>query len=189
MPLFFILILIVAVIIVMIVIKGNEENRQIEENQRRWDEEQELERQRKIEEDAEQERQNQEYCDSLNKASKEEFEAWEARFCSEDNPGFKIAGINLQKLTERNIGAFKGLLKSEDWNAYDPKAVAIYKGQKKVGYIPKEFSASVFDSLKDGKGVCYGCIYIWYKWDKYLGIVSNYAGKIIIGPLQDAKDQ
>lgn len=186
---FLILVFIVATVIAVKVLKGNEEHRQAEENQRRWEEEQEQERQRKLEEEAEKERREQEMCESLNEACKEEYEAWKARFCTEDNPGYKIAGINLQKLTERHVGAFKGTLKAEDWNAFDPKAVAIYKGQKKVGYIPKEYSATVFDSLKDGKGVCYGCIYRWYKWEKYLGRVQNYAGKIIIGPLQESEGQ
>lgn len=168
------------------VMKKNESQRLADEALKKLEEEETLEEQQRLAEEAEHVRQEQSFCESLNKSCKTEFEAWEARFCTEENRGFRIAGINHQNLSDKYIGAFKGTVKAEDWNAFDPKAVAIYRGQKKVGYIPKEFSADVYSSLKNGKDVCYGCIYAWYDYDKDRGRLQHYAGKVIIGPLQDA---
>ena len=184
---FFFIVFIVSVFIVARAIRQSEIQRQLEENQRKWEEEQAAEEQERIEKEAEQKREEQAFCEELNEVCRQEYDAWISRFCSEDNPGYKIAGINLQKLTDRYLGAFKGTLKAEEYNAFDPKAVAIYRGQKKVGYVPKEFSAQVFDSLDDGKGVCYGCIYKWYKLEQYIGRIENYAGRIVIGPSKNAE--
>ncbi|MBQ6029906.1 MAG: HIRAN domain-containing protein [Oscillospiraceae bacterium] len=119
-------------------------------------------------------------CDFLNDINKKEFEAWEKRFCTEDNPGYRIAGINHQGLTPKYIGSFKGLLKAEDWNAFDRNAVAIYWNKKKVGYIPKESSADVFAMLGNGNRQCYGCIYRWYKINESGDQEELLAGKIVL---------
>ena len=122
----------------------------------------------------------------LNEALRQEYDAWEQRFCSEENPGYKISGINFQNLTEKQTGAFKGTVVHEDWNAFDPDAVAIYRGKKKVGYIPKEFSKDVRERISSTKGKleCYGCIYMWYKWEPGKDSETIFAGKVIFGPSQ-----
>lgn len=130
--------------------------------------------------DREIKQQQQETCDAMNEACQAEFRAWEERFCSGDNPVFRISGISHQGLTYKYVGAFKGLLKAEEWNAFDPKAVAIYWNRKKVGYIPKESSEKVFDMLDGGKLSCYGCIYRWYKINDSDELEENFAGKIVV---------
>lgn len=133
--------------------------------------------------------------DEMNALLKKEFVAWEQRFCTESNPGFKIAGINFQHLTDRYLGAFKGTVKYEDWNAYDSKAIAIYRGQKKIGYVPKEEASDVWATLDASKGKleCYGCVYKWYKREKSpegdTEYHDFYAGKIVIGPLESVTDE
>lgn len=118
----------------------------------------------------------------LNQTFRKEFDAWEERFCSEENPGYRIAGINYQKLKDSHLGAFKGHVVREDWNAYDPNALAIYRGKKKVGYIPKEYSTEVIEKFTESvsKLPCYGCIYAWYNDEHEL----RFAGKISFSPLQ-----
>lgn len=117
---------------------------------------------------------------TMNLACRVEFDAWEARFCSADNPGIRIAGISFQKLSDADLGAFKGTLRAEDWNAFDPNAVAIYRGRKKVGYVPKEQSSEVYDSLANGTSLCYGCIYKWYERGEDGGAKAVFSGKIVL---------
>lgn len=118
-----------------------------------------------------------------NSLLKKDFIAWESRFCTQDNPGYRIAGINHQNLTERYCGAFKGTIKREEWNAYDSKALAIFYGRKKVGYIPSESCTDVLQLLGTREKLeCYGCIYRWQKitdtGDKRFE--EYFAGKIVI---------
>ena len=95
-----------------------------------------------------------------NELYKQEFYAWEKRFCSNGETVYNIAGINFRNNVELR-GAFKGRLQAEDWNAYDKYAVAIYGGRKKLGYIPREYSQQVSEMLatKQLMNTCYGCIY------------------------------
>ena len=178
---------IVAIIIAAVFMRKNQEKREMEDRLREIEEERAKEREARMAEEAEEQRKMKEHCEELNKIYHAEMEAWESRFCSEANPGIKIAGINKQNLTERYLGAFKGTLKAEDWNAFDSKAIAIYRGQKKVGYIPKEFSAIVFAGLKNGKGLCYGCIYKWVEPGIGNSEDEYYAGKVVLSSTQETE--
>lgn len=186
---FLLLFVVIAIVVAAILIVKNQADQQEEENQREWEEEKAKEEERRIAERLESQREVKEYCEDLNKIYRSEMDAWESRFCSEANPGLKIAGVNKQNLTDRYLGAFKGTLKAESWNAYDSKAVAIYRGKKKVGYVPKEFSAKVFDSLTDGNGVCYGCIYKWAEPGYGDKVYEFFAGKIVMDPCQITEAQ
>lgn len=116
---------------------------------------------------------------------KREFNAWEDRFCTPDNPGYKIAGISFQNLSNKDLGAFKGTIRREEWNAFDEKAIAIYRGSKKVGYIAKEDCDEILERLPNqgGKAVCYGCIYRWMEDSEDCfdsNLIRHFAGKIVL---------
>lgn len=125
------------------------------------------------------------FNDSYREDLEREFKAWEERFCTSDNPGYKIAGINFKNLSDKHLGAFKGTIRREEWNAFDDKAIAIYQGSKKVGYIAKEDREEILSHLsnQDGKAVCYGCIYRWMEDDEDCfdsNLIPHFAGKIVL---------
>ena len=71
-----------------------------------------------------------------------------------------IAGINFRNLDDSYIGEFRGRIEIEDDNPYDPLAVAIFVGKKKVGYIPKEDNRLIYRKLVNlgGQKACSGFI-------------------------------
>jgi len=129
-----------------------------------------------------------EFLHNMNRTLKKEFEAWESRFCVEGRRSYKIAGINLQGL-KKFSGAFQGKIQHEGWNAFDPYAVAIYSGKKKIGYISKDDSQAVYQMLSDKAidGGCYGCIYTQYNvsddYDKNMEMQIFLVGRIVLTPL------
>ena len=66
---------------------------------------------------------------TMNLACRVEFDAWEARFCSADNPGIRIAGISFQKLSDADLGAFKGTLHKWYERGEDGGAKAVFSGK------------------------------------------------------------
>ena len=73
---------------------------------------------------------------------------------------YSIAGINYRNLNDGYLGDFVGEVKMEENNQYDPKAVAVYAGGKKVGYIPRGENIDVYDKLAGSNGTasCRGYI-------------------------------
>lgn len=55
----------------------------------------------------------------------------------------KIAGINYRRNMKDYVGQFSGNLVAEPNNEYDPEAIAIKCGRKKMGYIPENQTAQV----------------------------------------------
>lgn len=116
----------------------------------------------------------------------DEYKEWEQR-SGADIYGYNIAGINFRGLNTSHLGRFSGTLRLEEDNPHDPDAVAIYRGRKKVGYIPRSSSAAVHDDLQKegGEANCEGYIYIFF--DEYGA--EKFAGKIIIVPTQGSDKQ
>lgn len=59
---------------------------------------------------------------------------------SEDFAGLlriHIAGLLYRGITSKDVGYFEGILEPEPDNVYDEHAIAIYKGRKLVGYVPR----------------------------------------------------
>lgn len=54
---------------------------------------------------------------------------------------FDIVGTNFRGLNDQFLGLFDGLLYAERDNEHDPHAVAVFKGSKHVGYIPRDNKA------------------------------------------------
>lgn len=111
----------------------------------------------------------------------DEYQDW-CQAYSADIIGYKISGINFRHLDDSHLGEFVGTIKIEEGNPYDDYAVAIYRGRKKVGYIPREHSRAVFDELlkSNGSAECVGFIYTFI--DETL--TEKFAGRIIIGHLE-----
>lgn len=105
------------------------------------------------------------------------FKTWEEQNGADDIE-YSIAGINFRGLNESHIGEFDGYVVLEVDNPHDPYAVAIYRGRKKVGYIPKVDSAAVHENLlkEGGRAGCLGYIY------NFIDEVGEmrFAGKIVI---------
>lgn len=119
--------------------------------------------------------------DPLCDTEQDDFDKW----CSlhdADTCGYSIAGINFRKLDYSHIGPFEGTLQIEPENPHDSKAVAIFRGRKKVGYIPSEFNEDVFDELlkTGGRGRCIGYIHTFFDDEDE----EKFAGKVIFGPSQ-----
>lgn len=72
---------------------------------------------------------------------------------------FDIAGINFRGLNDQFLGLFDGMLYAEKDNEHDPYAVAIFKGSKHVGYIPRGNKA-VWQRAIDNGGVLHCTGYI-----------------------------
>ena len=49
---------------------------------------------------------------------------------------YSIKGINMSGITDKFLGDHDGIAKAVTGNAYDPYAVAIYVGRKRVGWLP-----------------------------------------------------
>ena len=49
---------------------------------------------------------------------------------------YSIKGINMSGITDKYLGSCEGTAKAVTGNAYDPYAVAIYVGKKRVGWLP-----------------------------------------------------
>ena len=49
---------------------------------------------------------------------------------------YSIKGINLSGITDKYLGDFDGTAKAITDNEYDPYAVAIYVGKKRIGWLP-----------------------------------------------------
>lgn len=49
---------------------------------------------------------------------------------------YSIKGINMGRLTDKYLGEHDGTAKAVTDNDYDPYAVAIYVGKKRVGWLP-----------------------------------------------------
>lgn len=96
-----------------------------------------------------------------------------------DNIEYSIAGINFRGLNNSHLGPFDGVVVLEEDNPHDPFAVAIYRGRKKVGYIPKRDSITVHDDISKNGGcsVCSGFIYTFLDENGR----ERFAGKVIIG--------
>lgn len=119
--------------------------------------------------------------DPLSDIAPDEYDDW----CHQhhaDIYGYSIAGINYRKLDYSHIGPFEGTLQIEPENQYDSKAVAIFRGRKKVGYVPKEFNEDVFNELlkMGGHGPCIGYIHTFFDDEDE----ERFAGKVIFSPSQ-----
>ena len=119
--------------------------------------------------------------DPLSDIAPDEYDDW----CSQhdaDIYGYSIAGINFRKLDDSHTGPFDGTLQIEPDNPHDSKAVAIFRGRKKVGYIPKEYNEDVFDCLlkMGGHGPCIGYIHTFFDDEGK----KRFAGKVIFSPSQ-----
>lgn len=118
--------------------------------------------------------------------SDDSYEDW----CKEhaaDIDGYSIAGINFRHLDHSHTGPFEGTVKVEPDNPHDSHAVAIFRGRKKVGYIPRDFNEEVFYELlkNGGQAPCSGYIHTFLD-EEYQ---EKFAGKIIIGPFQSIADE
>ena len=49
---------------------------------------------------------------------------------------YYIKGINMSGITDKYLGGHDGIAKAVTGNDYDPYAVAIYVGKKRVGWLP-----------------------------------------------------
>lgn len=49
---------------------------------------------------------------------------------------YTIKGINMSGITDKYLGHTEGTAKAVKGNDYDPYAVAIYVGKKRVGWLP-----------------------------------------------------
>ena len=119
--------------------------------------------------------------DPLSDIAPDEYDDW----CSQhdaDIYGYSIAGINFRKLDDSHTGPFDGTLQIEPDNPHDSKAVAIFRGRKKVGYIPKEYNEDVFDCLlkMGGHSPCIGYIHTFFDDEGK----KRFAGKVIFSPSQ-----
>ena len=72
---------------------------------------------------------------------------------------FEIRGISYRDISDHYIGLFDGMLYAEKDNEHDPYAVAIFKGSKHVGYIPRG-NKKIWQRVIDSGGVlhCKGYI-------------------------------
>ncbi len=93
--------------------------------------------------------------------------------------GYNIAGINFRHLDDSYVGEFEGFVKLEENNEYDRFAIAIYKGRKKVGYIPRDSNQELHEELSDkgGKAPCKGYIYTFINEDGD----ERFAGEVVLG--------
>ena len=116
----------------------------------------------------------------------DDYEDWCEEHCA-DNIGYSIAGINFRHLDYSHTGPFSGTVKVEPDNPHDSKAVAIFRGRKKVGYIPREFNEGVFYELqkKGGQDTCIGYIHTFLDDE----LEEKFAGKIVIGPSESITDE
>ena len=118
-------------------------------------------------------------------AEDDEYDAW-CRKHNAEEIGYKIAGINFRKLDSSHVGPFDGVMLIEPENPYDPNAVAIFRGRKKVGYIPKEYNELVFNELlkMGGGGPCIGFIHTFINEDYQ----EKFAG-MVIGPIHGSDEK
>ena len=81
---------------------------------------------------------------------------------------YNLAGVNFRGLDEEDTGDFEGVIRREPNNKYDRNAVAVYVGEKKVGYIPRAKNAPVarFLERKGGEWPCTGYIATGYDEDR-----------------------
>lgn len=49
---------------------------------------------------------------------------------------YSIKGINRSGITDKYLGDFDGVAEAVTGNSYDPYAVSIYVGKKRVGWLP-----------------------------------------------------
>lgn len=105
----------------------------------------------------------------------EQYEEWQKRYKA-DEYGFSIAGANFRNLDETHLGEFSGKLKREPDNPHDTNAIAIYRGRKKVGYIPRDETILLREQITINGGTldCFGFIHTFineYGLEKFAGIV------------------
>ena len=109
----------------------------------------------------------------------EAYEKWCDDYDAEVD-GFEIAGINYRNLDSSHLGEFKGYVKLEPTNPHDSRAIAIYSGRKKVGYIPRMDTGLIYESVQanGGKQSCIGFIHTFINEFHE----ERFAGKVIVGP-------
>lgn len=107
-----------------------------------------------------------------------QYEEWQERYDADEN-GFSIAGANFRNLDETHLGEFIGKLKLEPDNPYDKNAIAIYRGRKKVGYIPRGMTILLKEQFKinGGSMECFGFIHTFINEDG----LERFAGTVIPG--------
>ena len=181
------MLLLIVAIIVAVILAIKISKRTAEEERIRKSSQQREEEWRAISEDLLKQRMETNQLLGLNELAAESqavFDSW-----SKDNQadllGYSIAGISFRGLDRSHLGVFEGKLKREENNKHDPNAIAIYRGSKKVGYIPRYQNTGVLDALDPilGVGKCKGCIYLFIDDD----MCSQYAGKVVIDwPLDEA---
>lgn len=78
----------------------------------------------------------------------------------DDEYRYDIAGINYRHLDDSYLGNFEGTVIVEPDNEYDPLAIAIYLGKKKVGYLSRKDNYLIHEKLEKigGKTHCSGYI-------------------------------
>lgn len=109
----------------------------------------------------------------------EAYEKWCDDYDAEVD-GFDIAGINFRNLDSSHLGEFKGYVKLEPTNQHDSRAIAIYSGRKKMGYIPRDETSLIYESVQanGGKQSCIGFVHTFINEFHE----ERFAGKVIVGP-------
>lgn len=174
----FVILIIIIVAILIFLVKSSEDRQREKEVHQKY-----LESQEAFENSI---AQCKEECDIDLSDPEEEFHDW-CRAYSADVIGYNIAGINFRHLDYSHIGEFDGTIRIEEGNPYDENAVAIYRGRKKVGYIPRDHSAEIHQLLENSGGSASCSGFIYYFIDEELR--ERFAGKIIIGPSESADSE
>lgn len=54
-----------------------------------------------------------------------------------DDEPIPIKGINFRDIDDSMIGDFEGYIRIQKSNRHDPYAIGVYKGRKRIGYLPR----------------------------------------------------
>lgn len=71
---------------------------------------------------------------------------------------FEIAGVGfrLESFTQAALHRNEVLmLKPEPTNKFDPLAIAVYKGDLHIGYVPRTHNKQIIEQVKAGKAQCF----------------------------------
>lgn len=92
---------------------------------------------------------------------------------------YSIKGINMSGITDKLLGNHDGTAKAVTGNDYDPYAVAIYVGEKRVGWLPAG-CVDVFSAIMERGGSMNVHVYIGKAVDEDDGH-EFYFGKVQTG--------
>ena len=75
---------------------------------------------------------------------------------------FEVAGVKFRAKAFKDAEVARGdrlTLKREPENKYDPKAIAVYKGEHHIGYVPRTHNQALGEDMNREHGVCVDAVW------------------------------